>query len=73
MIDEAAAIEKAREHTKMKGWAFGEPVAVVERRDWRGQPKCFEDETNAGGLGTKARFVIDARDGAILSAGFVSR
>ena len=73
MIDRAAAIEIARKRAAEKGWAFAEPVAVVARRGWRGGPTRFEIETNAGHLGTKARFVIDATTGAILSEGFLPR
>ena len=73
MIDRAAAIEIARKRAEEKGWAFAEPVEVVERRGWRGGTTRFEIETNAGQLGTKARFVIDAATGGILSEGYIPR
>jgi hypothetical protein len=73
MIDQTAAIEIARARAAQKGWAFGDPLHVVHRRGWFGQHDRFEIETNAGMLGTKARFVVDAESGAILSEGYVPR
>lgn len=46
---------------------------VFERRDWKDGTKHFEIETNAGNLGTKARFVVDAKTGEIVSGGYVPR
>jgi hypothetical protein len=73
MIDQEAAIEIARARAVEKGWLFGEPVAVVHRKSWRGESMRFEIETNAGKRGTKARFVVDATTGAILSEGYIPR
>jgi hypothetical protein len=73
MIDPQGAIEIARARAEEQGWAFSEPVEVVHRRGWPGQADRFEIETNAGKLGTKARFVIDAQTGAILSEGYIRR
>lgn len=73
MIDRDAAIEVARKRAEEKGWAFGEPLAVVPRRRWFGGLKRFEIETNAGQLGTKARFVIDAATGEVVSEGYIPR
>jgi hypothetical protein len=73
MIDRAAAIEIARSRATQNGWAFAEPLGVIHRRGWFGQHDRFEIETNAGMLGTKARFVIDAETGAILSEGYIPR
>ncbi len=73
MIEEGAAIELARARAEAKGWAFAEPVAVTHRRGWFGKGDRFEIETNAGKHGTKARFVIDATTGEILSEGYIPR
>jgi len=73
MIEQTQAIELARQHAEARNWVFAEPVAVVVRRDWSGEVSRFEIETNAGGLGAKARFVIDARSAAVLSEGFIAR
>jgi hypothetical protein len=73
MIEQSNAIEIARTRAMERGWAFAEPVDVVHRRGWFGQPDRFEIETNAGKRGTKARFVIDAATGEILSEGYIPR
>lgn len=73
MIERADAIEIARKRAAEKDWAFAEPLEVVIRRGWLGGVIRFEIETNAGKRGTKARFVIDARTGEILSEGYLSR
>jgi hypothetical protein len=52
---------------------FAEPVDIVHRRGWFGRGDRFEIETNAGTRGTKARFVIDATTGDILSEGYIPR
>lgn len=74
MIERDIAIDIARKRAEEKGWAFVEPLAVVERRGWfKGAAVRFEIETNAGRLGTKARFVVDAGTGAIVSEGYIAR
>ncbi len=73
MIEQAAAIEFARTRATENGWAFEEPLHVVCRRGWLGKVKYFEIETNAGKLGTKANFTIDAVTGEVLSEGYISR
>lgn len=73
MIDRDAAIEIARKRAEENGWAFSEPVTVVHRRGWFGGSKRFEIETNAGKLGTKARFVIDTATGGVISEGYIPR
>lgn len=73
MIDRDAAIEIARKRAEENGWAFAEPLAVVQRRGWLGRSKRFEIETNAGQRGTKARFVVDAETGAVVSEGYIPR
>lgn len=73
MIDRDAAIEIARKRATENGWAFAEPVEVAERRGWFGGKKRFEIETNAGKLGAKARFVIDAATGWVVREGYISR
>ena len=73
MIERAAAIEIARSLAAEKGWGFAEPIEVVHRRGWFGQADRFEIKTNAGKLGTKARFVIDAATGEIISEGYIPR
>jgi hypothetical protein len=73
MIDQDSAIEIARARAAQNGWAFGGQLQVLHRRGWFGQHDRFEMETNAGMLGTKARFVVDAQTGAILSEGYIPR
>jgi uncharacterized membrane protein YkoI len=73
MITSEEAIAIARARAEENGWGFAEPAAVVHRRGWFGQSDRFEIETNAGKLGTKARFVIDADSGEILSQGYIPR
>jgi len=73
MIDRERAIELARQVAVERGWAFAEPLEVLQRKGWFGRPGRFEIETNAGSKGTKARFVIDADSGAVLSAGYIPR
>lgn len=73
MIEREAAIEIARARATENGWAFAGPVQVVHRRSWFGQSVRFEIETNAGMLGTKARFTIDAQTGEVLDEGYLSR
>ena len=74
MIDREAAIEIARKRAMEKGWAFAEPVDVISRRRWfSSRIFRFDIETNAGNLGTKARFVIDAATGEIISEGYIPR
>jgi uncharacterized membrane protein YkoI len=73
MIENSAAIEIARRRAAEKGWAFAEPIAVRLRRGWFGGADRYEIETNANNRGTKARFVIDAATGAIVSEGYISR
>jgi uncharacterized membrane protein YkoI len=73
MIDRDTAIDIARKRAAEKGWGLAEPVDVFERRDWKDGMKYFEIESNAGNLGTKARFVVDAKTGEIVSDGYVPR
>lgn len=73
MIDSAQAVEIARVRAQHNGWGFAEPIAVTRRVGWFGKSLRFEIETNAGMRGTKARFVIDAQTGMILSEGYVPR
>ena len=73
MIERDEAIEIARASAQTLGWAFTEPLEVLYRPGWFGRPGRYELETNAGKRGTKARFVIDARSGEILSQGYVNR
>ena len=73
MITGPEAVEIARARALENGWGFAEPFQVIERRAWSGAVTRFEIETNAGRLGTKARFVIDAKTGAVISAGYIPR
>jgi hypothetical protein len=73
MISGDQAIEIARTRAAEQEWAFVEPVDLVQRRAWSGAVKRYEIATNAGKLGAKARFVIDAATGEILSEGYVPR
>ena len=74
MIDSAVAIGIARKRAEDNGWAFAEPLAIITRRAWlSGDLLRFEIETNAGKRGTKARFVIDATSGEIMSEGYLPR
>jgi hypothetical protein len=73
MITGSEAVQIARARAIENGWGFTEPIQTVERRAWSGAINRYEIETNAGRLGTKARFVIDANTGTILSEGYISR
>ena len=73
MIDRDAAIEIARKRAEENGWGFAEPLDVIHRVGWLGGSKSFEIETNSGIRGTKARFVIDAQSGEIISEGYIPR
>jgi uncharacterized membrane protein YkoI len=73
MIERDQAVEIARKRASEKGWAFAEPLDVMIRRGWFGGVNRFEIETNAGNRGTKARFVVDAKTGEIVSEGYILR
>jgi hypothetical protein len=73
VIDEQAAIEIARLRAAEKGWAFADPIGVRHRRGWFGQGDRYEIETNGNNRGSKARFVIDATTGAVISEGYIPR
>ena len=73
MIDRDEALRLARERAAANGWAFGEPAQIRLRRGWFGQEARYEIETNAGMRGTKARFVISAITGRVLSEGYIPR
>jgi hypothetical protein len=73
MIERIEAIEIARKRAKQNGWAFAAPINIEHRRGWFGGMDRFEIETNAGKKGTKAKFVINASTGEIISEGYISR
>jgi hypothetical protein len=73
MIAQEAAVTIARQRAAENGWAFGEPIQVIHRRAWTDGKGRYEIETNIGKLGTKARFVIDAETGTVLSEGYIPR
>lgn len=74
MIEQEYAIDIARKRASEKGWGFREPVEVVVQRAWFSDTVVrYEIEINAGNLGTKARFVIDAKTGEIISEGYIPR
>lgn len=73
MIPQDSALAIARARAREKGWAFGEPFAIVLRHGWMGGSSRYEIETNAGQLGAKAVFVVDAETGTIVSEGYVPR
>lgn len=73
MIEQPQAVAIARARAQKNGWPFVEPLQVVERRGWFGGARRFEIETNSGNRGTKARFVIDAKTGEVVSEGYVPR
>lgn len=69
--EEAVAIARARASTQ--GWGFGDPIRCTLRRGWFGSRDRYEIETNAGRLGTKARFTVDAETGLIVDQGYMPR
>jgi hypothetical protein len=74
MINESQAIAIAQARAEANGWGWAEPIAVVAREAWFSKRILrYEIETNAGMLGTKARFVVDAETGAISSEGYLPR
>ncbi len=73
MISADDALALARERARNNGWFFTDPVRCEFRRGWFGSRSRYEIETNAGRLGTKARFVIDGETGVIIDEGYISR
>lgn len=73
MIDRETAVAIARSRAADKGWGFAEPALVVHRRDWFGKGGRYEISTDPAKRGAKARFVIDALTGEILSEGYIAR
>ena len=73
MIDETSAVLTARARATELGWPFADPLSVVHRKGWRSGTGRFEIETNAGSLGSKARFVVDEATGRIIEEGYVPR
>lgn len=73
MIDQHKAIDIAQQRAIKNGWAFIEPVVVNIRKTWGGKITKYEIESNAEVLGSKARFIIDAATGEIISEGYISR
>lgn len=73
MIERDAAIVIASTRATENGWAFAEPIQVTLRRGWFGQDDRYEIESNAGQRGTKARFIVNAVTGAIISEGYIPR
>lgn len=73
MINSVEAIAVARASAEAKNWSWGEPVSCELRPGWFGSNGRYEIWTNAGMLGTKARFMIDAETGAVLQEGYIPR
>ena len=73
MIDQVEAIAIARLAADKEGWGFAEPVIAHLRRSGSGQLDRWEIWTNGLNRGTKARFVIDARDGRVIEKGYIPR
>jgi len=73
MITSEQAATIARERAQAQGWGLVEPLAVLPRRAWFGKVRSYTIESNPLKRGTKARFEIDARTGAILSEGYLER
>jgi hypothetical protein len=72
MIDESTAVAIARTRAMELGWSFASPISVVHRKGWSGMGR-FEIETNAGSLGSKARFTVDVETGKVVEEGYVPR
>jgi hypothetical protein len=73
VITEADAIGRARKVAEAEGWAWVEPAQATLRRAWFGGGGKWEIQSNARGLGAKARVVLDAVTGAVLDKGYVPR
>jgi hypothetical protein len=73
MIDRNEAIEIARRRAAENGWAFAEPLHIIEHRGWRKGLTRFEIWTNGSNRGTKARFTVDADTGDVIDEGFIPR
>ena len=73
MIDESSAVAIARARAAELGWSFASPISVVHREGWRSGTGRFEIETNAGNLGTRARFTVDEVTGKVLEEGYLPR
>jgi hypothetical protein len=74
MVDRDTAIEIARKRAEENGWAFIEPLEVIERKAWFGNKSIrFDINTGMGYRGANARFEIDAATGEIISEGYIPR
>lgn len=68
MIERFQAIDIARKHAAEKGWEFLEPLHIVPHHGFFGGVITYEIDTNHGRPGARLRFVIDANNGAVISA-----
>jgi hypothetical protein len=73
MMSEQEAIARAKQVVQEQGWPWVEPAQATLRRAWLGRGGTWTIFTNAKGLGTKSRVVLDARTGAVLETGYVPR
>ena len=73
MITEQEAIDRAKQVAEAQGWGWAEPAYASLSRLWFGKGGKWEIFSNARGLGTKVRVVIDAQTGAVLEKGYMPR
>jgi hypothetical protein len=63
-IDRDAAIEIIRKHAEQKGWPFNEAFVYIHLK---GHPRCYRVTMDTRIVGGRARLVIDAETGEIIS------
>jgi len=73
MIDEAGAIERAKQVAEEQGWAWETPATATLRRRWFGPGGRWEVSSNAQARGAKVRVVLDAVSGEVLEKGYIAR
>lgn len=73
MILPEVAADIARARAKERGWGLAEPVSVQARRSWFGSVTSYDVLSNPRLRGTRTKFIIDAKDGEIISEHYLPR
>ena len=71
-VTEADAIEIAAKHAKQQGWPWLEPIECKRQEPWFANA-VFVIRTNADKRGANVVLTIDALDGEVREARFLSR
>lgn len=73
MMTEREAIDRAKQVAHDQGWGWAEPAYATLYRSWFRKGGKWEIFSDARGLGTKVRVVIDAQTGDVLEKGYIPR